>query len=45
MTAQIAERQATIRIRLLRPLQGQNATNGAVHANPQMHQIGLNQVT
>src|ERR1700691_2236011 len=45
MTAQIAERQATIRIRLLRPLQGQNATNGAVHAKAQMHHMGLKQLT
>src|ERR1700722_577880 len=45
MTAQMAERQATVRIRLLRPLQGQKATNGAVHAKPQMHQIGLKQLT
>src|ERR1035441_939472 len=45
MVAQTAQRAATMRMRLLSPVHGQNATNGAVHAKPQMHQMGLKQAT
>jgi hypothetical protein len=34
-----------MRMRLLSADHGQNATNGAVHAKPQIHQMGLKQVT
>ena len=45
MKAQTAQRAATTRMRLRRWFHGQNATNGAVHAKVQMHQMGLKQVT
>jgi hypothetical protein len=35
---------ATMRMRLLSRVHGQKAMNGAVHANVQMHQMGLKQV-
>src|SRR5579863_5117045 len=43
--AQMAQSEATIRIRPLSRVQGQKATKGAVHAKVQMHQMGLKQVT
>ena len=45
MAAQIAQRAATMRMRLFSRVHGQNATNGAVHAKVQMHQMGLKHVT
>src|SRR5208282_2514801 len=45
ISAHMAASTATTRMLLRSPDQGQNATNGAVHAKVQMHQMGLKHVT